>query len=151
LAAIRTISGNTIRVTGFQNVARSYARVSKTAKKNLNKRLKEAIEPVRESAQELGPSRIRNLRRGRSRNNVRWDAVRSGTTQRSAYIAPVERGVKGRGNASRRRGTSAGTGPPSFDDLVMERAYLPALDMNRSEVMDRFGRIFDDIQHAWRG
>ena len=148
--AVRTISGNTIRVTGFQNVSRGFSRVSKTAKRNLNVRLKEAIEPVRESAQEFGPSRIRNLRRGRSKNNVRWDAVRSGVTQRAAYIAPVERGVKGRGNVKRRRGTSVGTGPPSFDDLVMERAYLPALALNRSEVVQRFGRIFDDIQHAWR-
>lgn len=151
MAGIRTISGNTIRVTGFQNVSRSFSRVSKTAKKNLNVRLKEAIEPVRESAQELGPARIRNLRVGRSRNNIRWDAVRSGVTQRAAYIAPVERGVKSRGNARFRRGTSAGTGPPSFDDLVLDRAYEPALAMNRSEVVERFGRIFDDIQHAWRG
>lgn len=143
MAGIKTISGNTIRVTGFETVSRGFARVGKTASKNLNKRLKEAIEPVRESAQELGPSRIRNMRRGRSRNGVRWDAVRIGVTRRAAYIAPVERGVKGRGNQRLRR--------PNLTDLVLDRAYEPALAMNRSEVVDRFGRIFDDIQHAWRG
>ena len=148
---ITTISRNTITVQGYQNVVRSYARVSRAAKKNLTVRLKEAIEPVRESAQELGPSKIRNLKRGRSRNKYRWDAVRSGVTQRAAYIAPGERGVKGRGNDRFRRGTSVGTGPPSFDELVMTRAYEPALAMNRSEVVQRFGRIFDDIQYAWRG
>lgn len=129
------ISGNTIYVKGFENVTRSYARVGKAASRNLNKRLKEAAEPVREAAQELGPSRVRNLDFGDD-----WSRVRLGATKRVVYIAPVERGRNK--NPKRRR--------PNFKDLMLERAYEPALAMNRSEVVDRLGRIFDDIQEAWR-
>lgn len=135
------IGRNTIYVKGFENVNRSFARVGKNASKNLTKRLKEAAEPVKDAAQEFGPSRIRNLRRGRSKNGVDWSAVRLGATRRSVYIAPVERGRNK--NPKRRR--------ENFKTLMLERAYEPALEMNRTEVVNRLGRIFDDIQHDWRG
>ena len=136
-------SGNTIQVKGYQNVVRSFARVDKTVSRNLTKRLKDAAEPVREDAQERGPARIRNLKpsptpMGRSD----WARVRTGVTRRAAYIAPTERGVKVRGNDRLRR--------PNFKHLMLERAYEPALAVNRHEVIVRLGRIMDDINHAWR-
>jgi hypothetical protein len=129
------IGHNTIYVNGYQNVVRSFARVSKSASRNLNKRLKEAAEPVRETAQEFGPSRIRNLHFGDD-----WSRVRTGATQRVVYIAPVERGRNK--NPKKKR--------PNFKNLMLDRAYEPALDLNRTEVLDRLGGIFDDIQEAWR-
>lgn len=134
------VSHATIYVRGLQNVSRGYAKVGTAAKRNLNKRLKEAVEPVREAAQEFGPSRIRNLKRVAGPSGSNWSLVRSGATQRVVYIAPVERG-RSRNEKKRR---------PNFKELELGRAYEPALAQNRSEVVDRFGRIFDDIQHAWR-
>jgi hypothetical protein len=134
------ISGNAIYVNGFENVSRSFARVSKAANSNLRNRLKEAAEPVREAAQEYGPGRIRNLKHGSGPSGANWGAVRIGVTQRAVYIAPVERG----------RGTNEKRRRPNFKTLMLERAYEPAVADHRTEVVDRLGRIFDDIQHAWR-
>lgn len=138
---IGNVSGNSISIKGYQNVIRSYAKVGKAASKNMRKRLRDAGEPVRAKAQELGPRNIRNLRAsptptGRSD----WAAVRLGVTQRFVYIAPRERGRTR--NEHKRR--------PNFKGLEIGKAYEPALAIERDEVIDRFGGIFDDIQHAWR-
>ncbi len=138
---IGNVSSNTIYIKGYQNVLRSYAKVGKAANKNIRKRLKLAIEPVRAKAQELGPRNIRNLRPSPTASNRSdWAAVRMGVTQRFVYIAPVERGRTT--NEHRRR--------PNFKALELGKGYEPALAIEKQEVIDRFGGIFDDIQHAWR-
>lgn len=134
------ISGSTIYVKGFQNVARSYARVGKVAKRNLTRRLKDAAEPVRQDAQSLAPNVIKNLHRGPGPGGSDWSRVRIGATQKVVYIAPTERG-RSRNEKKRR---------PNFKNLMLDRAYEPALEHNQDEVLDRLSPIFDDIQHAWR-
>ena len=132
-------SEGTIFVTGLEDVNRAFNRIDSGLKRNLNKALKKAGEPVRADAQQLAPHVIRNLRRGPGPSGADWSGVRTGVTQRTVYIAPTERGRTR--NPKRKR--------PNFKTLMLERAYEPALDHNTEKVADAFGGLFDDIVDAW--
>jgi hypothetical protein len=123
----------------LEDVNRAFNRIDRGLKSNLNKALKKAGEPVRADAQQLGPHVIRNLRRGPGPSGADWSAARIGLTQRTVYVAPVERG-RAR-NPKKKR--------PNFKTLVLDRVYEPALEHNRQKVADAFGGLLDDIHDAW--
>lgn len=129
----------TIFVSGLEEVTRAFNRIDAGLARSMRKSLLKAGEPVREDAQALDAHVIRNLRRGPGPSGADWSGVRIGQTQKSVYIAPVERG-RGR-NPKKKR--------PNFKNLMLDRAYEPALDHNREKVVDAFGGLFDDIAHAW--
>lgn len=133
-------SEGTIFVSGLEDINRAFNRIDSGLKRNLNKALKKAGEPVRADAQQLAPHVIRNLRRGPGPSGADWSGVRLGLTQRTVYIAPTERG-RGR-NPKKKR--------PNFKNLMLDRAYGPALDHNREKVADTVGNeLFTDIADAW--
>ena len=133
-------SEGTIFVSGLVEVNRAFSRIDSGLKRSLNKSLKKAGEPVRQDAQAVAPHVIRNLKAGPGPSGSDWSGVRTGVTQRSVYIAPVERG-RGR-NPKKKR--------PNFKTLMLQRAYEPALDHNREKVVDIVGnQMFGDIVDAW--
>ena len=125
----------TIVVTGLEDVSRAFGRIDTKLKGSLRKSLVGAAEPVKARADALGPERIRNLHVGDP-----WSRNRIGVTQRTVYVAPVERG-RSRNPKSKR---------PNFKALMLERAYEPALEEKSTEIRDRLGGLLDDIADAWR-
>ena len=69
--------------------------------------------------------------------------MRVGLTKTTIYVAPRQRGVKVRGPDPRRRGW--GTGPPSFADLMMDRAMEPALHRHEHEIVESLDHQLDVI------
>jgi hypothetical protein len=67
--------------------------------------------------------------------------MRVGVTQRLVYVAPKERGVKGRGDLQRRR--------PKFADLMQARAMQPALTQNSAFVLARVDAVFTKFVNDW--
>jgi hypothetical protein len=119
-----------VRVRGLRELQRDFKKMEGSLSKELKSALKEVAEPVKETAQELAMTRIRNMT-----HSPDWAEMRIGVTARSVYIAPQRR----------RRG---GSGRPNFSSLMLDRAMDPALEQNadkvRDNINDLLGSIFDD-------
>jgi hypothetical protein len=135
---------NVVRVQGLNGLVRAFGAADKAIKEDLRDALMEAAQPVRSGAQSLASARIRNVGVGSP-----WARMRVGVEGRSlVYVAPVERGVKSRGVRAT-RGRGAGTGPPSFGDLMMDRAMAPALAQNKEKVVRRLEDMLDEVADVW--
>lgn len=118
----------------MRELQRALQRGDRALKKDLRDRLKDAAEPVAHDAAALAVSEIRNVRSG-----DRWSMMRVGVTQRLVYVAPKQRGVRGRGGKRR----------PNLADLMMTRAMEPALEQNRAQVEHKLEQLIDDIADDW--
>jgi hypothetical protein len=127
---------NVIRVTGLRELDRAFGKANRALSNDLKDALAEAAAPVRSDAQILAAASIRNVGQGDP-----WSRMLVGVRSWVAYVAPVERGVKGRGNARRRR--------PRFGDLLLGRAMEPALERNIGNVERRFEGLIDEVCDAW--
>jgi len=104
---------------------RALAQYDVDLKRELDKELKSAAEPVRLAAQGLADAGI-------SRIGHRWDRMRIGVTSKSVYVAP----------ASRRRG---GSPRPNLGNLLLERALMPALDGNEDRIVASLEAMLDRL------
>ena len=125
-----------VRVIGVDGLMRAFAAADKHVRDDLRDALEEAAAPVRSTAQALASSEIRNVSVGDP-----WSRMRTGVYRSVAYVAPVERGTKGRGNQRKRR--------PRFGDLLMGRAMEPALERNRDQVAARVDDLLDEVANVW--
>jgi hypothetical protein len=125
-----------VRVVGLAELTRAFGRADKTVRDDLNDALAEAAAPVRTDARSLAGTQISHMRPG-----APWTAMRIGVSRTVAYVAPVERGIKGRGGQQRRR--------PRFGDLLMGLAMEPALERNVDEVQRRMDGLLDEVANVW--
>lgn len=123
-----------VRVEGLDGLRRGFRAYDRALATDLDDALEEAANPVRQDAQAFASSSIRKMTRP-------WAAMRVGTGRGVVYVAPVERGVKGRGNQRKRR--------PNLADLLMGRAMEPALRRNEATVVRRVDRALDDFARLW--
>jgi len=124
-----------VRVLGLRDLERAFAKADRRLVGDLKDALEEAAAPVRRDAQTLAGTTIRNLHAGDD-----WSRMRTGVSRSVAYVAPVERGVKGRANQRRRR---------NLADLLMGRAMQPALERNQRAVERRFELLLDEVVDVW--
>ena len=126
-----------VRIHGLTELQRALTHADREIRLGMRGELKKVAEPVRSDAERLAVERIRRV-------GARWYRMRVGLTSQVAYVAPRERGVKGRGYDSRRR--------PKFADRLMNEAMQPALDANRDEItndIDAFlGRAADQFNRG---
>ena len=126
-----------VRALGLRELERAFARADREVRNDMRDALAEAAAPVRSDAQSLaGAGVIRNLRSGDD-----WTRMRVGVGRSIAYMVPVERGVKGRGNRRFRR--------PAFGQMLVGRAMEPALERNVRKVELRFLELLDDVCRVW--
>lgn len=124
-----------IHVTGLRELDRAFGKANRALNNDLRDALAEAASPVRADAQMLAAASIRNVQEGDP-----WSRMRIGVGRWVAYVAPLERGVKGRSGRRRR---------PRFADLLLARAMEPAVDRNASKVEKRLEGLLDDVCDAW--
>ena len=124
-----------VQVVGLDALQRAFRAADKEVARDLRDALEEAASPVRADAQLLAPS-IRNLAAGDP-----WTRMRVGTTRSIVYVAPVERGIKGRGNQRKRR--------RNFKDLLLRRALEPALERNIPQVTRRVDEMLVEVSKVW--
>ena len=125
-----------VRVLGLRELERAFDRADRTVRNDMRDALAEAAAPVRRDAQSLAASQIRNVDSGDP-----WASMRIGVSRTIAYIAPVERGIKGRAGQRLRR--------PNLADLLMGRAMEPALDRNQENVARRVDDLIDEVADVW--
>lgn len=123
-----------VRVHGFRELSRAFARADKTLRNELRDGLRDAAEPVRRDAELYARLNIRNI-------GVPWSRMRSRVTQRAVWVAPVERGVRSRAAQNRRR--------PNLAGLLLDDAMQPALDENEPEVVRRLEKVLDTVARDW--
>lgn len=124
-----------IRVDGLSELFRAFGQADKALRSDLRDAVAEAASPVRSEAQSLAASQIRNVAPGDP-----WSMMRIGVAGNTAYVAPLERGVKGR-QRNRRR--------PKFAGLLLGRAMEPALANKRAAVMARFDSLLAEVERVW--
>jgi hypothetical protein len=131
-----TLDERAIRVENYKAVLQAFGRAEKTLERDFRAELRRAVEPIRSTAELLaGSGAIRNLRAGDP-----WTKVRTGVTRSVVYIAPRERG---------RRSTRAGVGRPNLKPLILDRAYEPALDRHRNDVIKGMNDLLGNVARVW--
>jgi hypothetical protein len=126
------VAQGAVRVEGLSGLLRAFAAADKTLRDDLKDALQEAAAPVRRAAQ----SKAVSLGAGTD-----WSRMRVGAYSSVVYVAPVERGVQGRGNQRKRR--------PKFGTRLMDRAMQPALEQNKAEVERRLDGLIDEVANVW--
>jgi hypothetical protein len=98
----------------------------------VRRELRKVAAPVAADAEALALSTIRNMAR-----SPKWARMRVGVTRQLVYVAPRQKGVRGRGGRGGRR--------PNLADLLMDRAMLPALHRHEAETEQRLEHMLDVI------
>lgn len=125
-----------ISVDGLAELERAFAAADRTLRHDLDDALEEAAAPVRSDAQFLAGTAITRNPAGSD-----WTRMRIGSRSSVVYVAPVERGAKGRGAQRFRR--------PKFKPLMLSRALEPALARNRQNVIRRLDGLLAEVKRVW--
>lgn len=88
----------TVVTQGFPETVRAFGKLNKGFSKDVRKRLKAAVEPVRQQAEVLAGQQVRNLGGGDP-----WTGIRTGGGTKLVYVAPKQKGRAARHNPKRRR------------------------------------------------
>lgn len=124
-----------VTVRGLRELELAFAAAGKKANRELRAELRKVAEPIRSDAESLARSAIPRI-------GPKWSRMRVvGVTRTLVYVAPRERGVKGRGADPRRR--------PKFADLLLERSMDPALEKNKDKVEGAVGDLFARLANDW--
>lgn len=126
------VDSRTVRVEGLRELSRAFALADKAERKMFRDTLKDIAEPVRATAEI-------NAVLGISRIGVPWSRMRVGVTRTSVYVAPRQRGARGRGGRHR----------PNLADLLMDRAMSPALDAHQSEIVGETDEMLGAVSRLW--
>lgn len=129
----------TVSVSGLSDLQRAFKAADITLSRELTVGLRKAAEPVREEAEQLAGSRIRNILSPTA--EVDWWRMRVGITTSSVYVAPFQRSRLSRRNPLLKRRNLA--------PLLLERAMEPALDHNRGRVVAAVDDVLATVGRKW--
>ena len=123
----------TVVVQGLTSLQRAFKAADVTVQRELRTALRAAAEPVRVDAEQLAVANIRRI-------GIPWSRMRIGVTNREVYLAPRERGQKGRDQRLRR---------PNLRHLLLGRSMEPSLQENRAEVVSAVNRVLGTVAKVW--
>jgi hypothetical protein len=118
-----------IQIKGLRELQRASKAAGAATHREVRKALGDAAGPVRERAEQLAQSQIRNV-------GAKWSRMRIGVTVRSVYVAPAAR-------------RSGGSPRPNMGGLLLSKSMMPALDEKTDEVMREFEHALDNIADIW--
>jgi len=121
-----------VTVTGLRELSRAFRYGDREAATLLRTGFRQIAEPIRRESETLTGSEIRNMHR-----SPRWMKMRTGITRTLVYVAPRQRGVKGRGPNPRRR--------PNLANLMMRRAMEPALAHHEGQIVHEVEQLLDEL------
>lgn len=120
-----------VRVQGLRELTRAFKNISGDLSRELNNALTDAADPVKQEAEQLALTRIRNMPRSPD-----WAGMRIGVSKARGvvFMVPATR--------SRRR---PGSSRPNLANLLLERSMEPALDANQGEIVERVDRVLGQL------
>lgn len=119
-----------IRVEGLRELNIALRKADRQTRLGIRGGLRQVAEPVQRGAEDLAMSEIPGMAR-----SPRWSRMRIGITRDLVYVAPRERGTRGKGPRHR----------PNLAPLLMDRAMQPALDQHIGEIEHRFENLLDHV------
>lgn len=122
-----------IRVEGLAGLQRAFKAADVLEQRELRKTLRAVAEPVRVQAEQLAVENIRRI-------GVPWSRMRIGVTNTSVYLAPRQRGQKGRDQRLRR---------PNLRGLLLRRSMEPAFDENRPRIIAGVTTMLNTVGKQW--
>jgi hypothetical protein len=127
-----------VEVQGLSSLVRAFQQADKNLVDDLRDALSEGAQPVKMDAQGLAQHNISHMKLGSP-----WVRMRIGVMARSSivYVAPVERGVKSRGGARKKR--------REFFDVLMDKSLQPALEHNIGRIVERTDRMLGEVATVW--
>jgi hypothetical protein len=129
---VAAVARGTLRVEGLAELVRAFSLTDKKEQELFRDARRAVAEPVRADAQLLASSSIHHI-------GIPWSQMRVGLTRTSIYVAPRQRGSRGRGRRHR----------PNLADLLMNRALQPALDRNIANAEKAFDDMLVDVANFW--
>lgn len=126
------LAGDTLRVEGLRDFQRALKVADAELSKEFRVRLRKVAEPVRADAERLALAGIPKI-------GIPWSRMRVGVTQTTVYVAPKQRGSRGRTGRHR----------PNLFDLLLGRSLDPALDMNEPRIRAEFEDLLVDVARKW--
>lgn len=122
-----------LRIEGLVELNRAFKAAGTDLKKELREQIREAGEPVASKAQVLAKANISHI--GRSG----WWLMRVGATESTVYVAPKQRGHKGRSSLGR----------PNLKPLLLDKAMIPALESEHNNIVESFNDMLGTIGKDW--
>jgi hypothetical protein len=117
-------------VSGLNDLQAAFKDADRQLRLGIRSELRHIAEPVARGAEQLALTSIRDMPR-----SPQWSKMRVGVTRNLVYVAPRQKGTRGRG--SRRR--------PNLADLLMGRAMEPALERNTPGIERHFDELLDQV------
>lgn len=121
-----------VALRGQRELLASLKHADRETRLGVRRELREIAAPVAATAEQLALTTIRGMAR-----SPKWARMRVGVTQKLVYVAPRQKGVRGRGRGGRRR--------PNLADLMMDRAMQPALHRHEAELEQSLDHMLDVI------
>lgn len=121
----------TVRVEGLRELTRAFGKISKDLSDEVRDELLDAVEPVKERAEQLALSRIRNMP-----ESPQYAEMRTGVSKARGVVFMVP-AWRTRRRPNRRR--------PNLGELLLERAMDPALDEKEDEIVRGVERTLDHL------
>lgn len=120
-------------VEGLTQLQRAFKAADVSVQRELRKALRLAAEPVRADAERLAVAGIPRI-------GTPWSRMRIGVTNKEVYLAPRERGQKGRDQRLRR---------PNLRGLLLGRSMEPALAQNHQAVIAGVDAALATVAKVW--
>ena len=121
----------TVRVEGLRELTRAFGKISTDLRDEVRDELLDAVEPVKERAEQLALSRIRNMP-----ESPQYAEMRTGVSKARGVVFMVP-AWRTRRRPNRRR--------PNLGELLLERAMDPALDEKEDEIVRGVERTLDHL------
>jgi hypothetical protein len=119
-------------VSGLRDVNAAFAHTNRDLRLGWRAGMRQVAEPIRRDAEIAALTDIRRMPM-----SPKWARMRVGVTRNMVYVAPRQRGFKGRGRHPSKR--------PNLGDLLMNRAMQPALERHQHEITARFEHLLDTV------
>ncbi len=116
MASFQTAPG--VYIENLAEIERDLKKAGPLIAKAQNQGLLEGAQPIRREAEQLARDEISGMKRAKKKPPP-WSIQRVGQSIHEVYIAPKERGIKGRDPRSRR---------PNFVGVMFGKSYNPALE-----------------------
>jgi hypothetical protein len=117
-------------VKGLRDVNAAFAHTDREIRLGWRAGMRQVAEPVRRDAELAASSSIPHMPA-----SPKWARMRVGVTRNMVYVAPRQRGTRGR--------TAAGR--TNLAGLLMDRAMQPALDRHEPEITARMEHLLDVV------
>jgi hypothetical protein len=122
--------GPAVVVKGMAEFQRALAHADRSSRLGVRRELRDIARPIANDAQQLALGTITGMAA-----SPKWAGMRIGVTRKLVYVAPRQKGARGKGPRAR----------PNLADLMMSRAMEPALERHRGELETNVERMLDRV------